>query len=67
MNTNKRSIYQFIFSDSALFFSIHFPTVSQSTGRWASSVHWNFKFITVPKWPNSQNNCGSNTKKNKRK
>lgn len=36
--------YQFIFSDSALFLRIHFETVAQSTGRWASSVHCKFYF-----------------------
>lgn len=38
--------YQFIFSDSALFFNIHLATVPQSTGRWASSVHCNVKYYT---------------------
>lgn len=36
-DANKK--YQFMFSDSALFFKIHNFTVLQFTGRWVSSVH----------------------------
>lgn len=48
-NKNKNPVlieysYQFMFSDSALFFNIHLATVPQSTGRWASSVHCPFHF-----------------------
>lgn len=40
-NDSIKSIaYQFMFSDSALFFKIHLLTVAQSTGLWASSVHY---------------------------
>jgi hypothetical protein len=42
-----RNLYQFMFSDSALFFMIHFTTVPQSTGRWASSVHCGFTVTSV--------------------
>ena len=34
---------QFRFSDSALFLTTQRATVSQSTGRWASSRHWKQK------------------------
>lgn len=39
LNAQTYMPYQFMFSDSAQFFKIHFATVPQSTGRWASSVH----------------------------
>lgn len=47
MRKTLRNLYQFMFSDSALFFIIHFTTVPQSTGRWASSVHCRFTVTLV--------------------
>ena len=46
--------YQFICSDSALFFKIHIATVLQSTERWASSVHCKCRWgLLAPIWKES--------------